>query len=190
MDEHDAAGEVPQVWVGCLGCYNDGGLAGEWFPASDAPTSMAAFNERVRCVGRYHLVDGHEEIWCLDHEHFDGVLDGEFAPSTGARVAALITDLTTGQRQALAAWIAHTDTAAAALTDEHVQRWRQEYVGRFDSEQTFAQHHAVDTHAEAMQAPPWPFGHIDWPAATLHLFSTDYWSHPAGGGAVDVFAEA
>ncbi|GGJ75778.1 hypothetical protein GCM10010123_02120 [Pilimelia anulata] len=189
MSEQCAVGAVPRVWVGCLGCYNDGFLPGAWFTATTAPTDMTTFNQQVRDVGRYHQVDEHEEIWCLDHEHFDGVLTGEFAPATGARVAALIADLATEQRHALAAWITHTDTTATTLTDTHIQQWRQGYIGLFDSEEAFARDQADEEHGKALAAMPWPFGHIDWPAATTDLFSTRYWSHRVVGGAVDVFHE-
>lgn len=32
----DTLDNTPRVWIGCLHCYNSGGLVGEWFDAVDA----------------------------------------------------------------------------------------------------------------------------------------------------------
>ena len=63
-----AADYAPRAWVGCLGCYNEGRLTGDWVAALDA-------SEFVPCK----RVD-HEEWWVFDHEGFDGFLTGECAP--------------------------------------------------------------------------------------------------------------
>src|SRR5436305_14737423 len=96
-----------RAWIGCLACYNEGRLVGEWYDADEASDVTI---ERVHQDGgalltglgtadayRWSpggddapepeaLVDNHEEIWVFDHEGFGGLIDGECSPYTVARI--------------------------------------------------------------------------------------------------------
>ncbi|ALD74009.1 antirestriction protein ArdA [Trueperella pyogenes] len=52
----------PAVWIGCLACYNEGVLNGEWFAAEDA--------EKVTLLTLHRNPTDHEEIWAFDIEGF------------------------------------------------------------------------------------------------------------------------
>lgn len=55
---------TPRVWIGCLQCYNEGNLVGDWYSASEADKiTTSKVHERVINPGT------HEELWCLDHEN-------------------------------------------------------------------------------------------------------------------------
>ena len=75
-----------RVWVGCLGCYNAGGLVGAWVDALEAeslePHEQAAVSMPAVC-GDVKA----EERWVFDHEGFGGFLEGECSPAEAVRVA-------------------------------------------------------------------------------------------------------
>ncbi len=86
----------PKVWVGCLACYNNGDLRGEWMDAADGPD--------WKCP----VVDEngpHEEFWVMDYEGFGGMLDGECSPTTAAKLAATLDSVPEFERAAFAAWV-------------------------------------------------------------------------------------
>lgn len=66
----------PQIWVGCLACYNDGRLVGDWFDAIDGDdiTPEDVHNGVSTPVG-----EAHDELWCFDHDCMP--MSGEIAPS-------------------------------------------------------------------------------------------------------------
>lgn len=73
---------TPNVWVGCLACYNSGRLTGEWVDAREAA-------DYVPCT-RTEFGSPHEEWWVMDHENFDGLLTGECSPQAAQDLAELI----------------------------------------------------------------------------------------------------
>lgn len=110
--------ETPKSWVACMGCYSEF-LIGRWFDAASAPTEMRAFEAQVP-LGRaedLHRAEGHDELWVLDSQGFEGWLNGEFAPAVGVHVATLIASI----RQAdvdpalVAHWAEHAGHQPAAM---------------------------------------------------------------------------
>lgn len=86
----------PKVWVGCLACYNNGDLRGEWMDAADGPD--------WKCP----VVDEngpHEEFWVMDYEGFGGMLDGECSPMHAAYLAAELDAVPSWERNAFATWV-------------------------------------------------------------------------------------
>ena len=59
---------TPKIWYGCLQCYNEGHLRGEWF---DAIEDRQAISEYVKAhQARYSSIYGiHEEWEIFDREH-------------------------------------------------------------------------------------------------------------------------
>jgi antirestriction protein len=102
----------PRVWVGCLACYNDGRLVGEWLDAADGPEWKC---ERVDLNGP------HEEFWVMDHEGFLGALSGECSPHEAAEIAEALASFD-GPAEYLAAflgqaWLTPTYTIQDAVRD-------------------------------------------------------------------------
>lgn len=85
--------EQYNVWVGCLACYNNGRLVGEWAAGAEAPLTDAAF---IELVGRRaltasgHFKDSvpHEELWVFDDEN--GPDAGEYGVQAARDYAATL----------------------------------------------------------------------------------------------------
>ena len=73
---------TPRAWVGCLACYNDGRLIGEWLDADQLEDAdeLAAICTRP----------DHEELWCFDTDSL-GV--GECSPAEAATRARAVAQL-------------------------------------------------------------------------------------------------
>ncbi|WP_246360083.1 antirestriction protein ArdA [Nocardioides massiliensis] len=82
-----------RVWIGCLACYNDGRLVGDWFPAIEAgevtTEQLHTGDIRVDAAGNVINGDGwdspHEELWVMDHEGLP--IKGECSPATAQAIA-------------------------------------------------------------------------------------------------------
>lgn len=114
--------ETFRVWVGCLACYNEGRLVGEWFDAADAPQDMDDFVERVK----HPRATTHEELWCFDTEN--SPVDGEMSPMDAAKYAEMIENLDI-PLGALTAWL---DNHHEKLSEDAIEQATDAYVG--DSE--------------------------------------------------------
>lgn len=102
-----------RAWVGCLGCYNEGRLNGEWLDASDCddlpahlPTAQLATyegtdSEYVRCTRC-----GSDEWWCFDTE-LSPFIDGECSPHDAWRVGEALAEIERDDvdLEAVLAWI-------------------------------------------------------------------------------------
>ena len=78
----------PEVWVGCMACYNGGNLIGEWVDATEAADLPETADVFANCRARLH-----EEFWCYDHQGFEGLLDGECSPSEAQAIAEAANDI-------------------------------------------------------------------------------------------------
>lgn len=70
MDNETTA---PAVWVGCLGCYVNGNLRGEWFPMADLDPGAGVVSAELGCPEEGF----HEEVFVADYEGFAGLEVGE-----------------------------------------------------------------------------------------------------------------
>lgn len=118
--------ETFKVWVGCLACYNEGRLVGEWFDAIDAPQDMEDWGEAMPAtapVGKHsaHVKYGHEELWCFDIEN--SPVSGEMSPMDAQIYAGLIEDLEI-PLDALKAWLSNQHEE---LTEESVEAATEQY---------------------------------------------------------------
>lgn len=101
------------VWVGCLACYNDGILRGQWVDALDAA-------EYVPCQNPTH-----EEYWVMDNES-GGWIDGECSPAEATRIAELVEDIPEDERDAARAWLDDTGESewdAVRFQDSYCGEW-------------------------------------------------------------------
>lgn len=113
--------ETFKVWVGCLACYNDGRLVGEWFDAVDAPQDMEAFDTALEIAPGHRLIDGHEELWCFDTEN--SPVSGEMSPMDAQIYAGLIEDLEI-PLDALKAWLSDQHEE---LTEDSIETATERY---------------------------------------------------------------
>ena len=139
---------TPNVWIGCLACYNGGRLTGEWVDAHEAA-------DFVPCT-RTEFGAPHEEWWVMDFENFDGLLTGECSPQTAQDLAELIDRIKDDGRMApvvFAEWCdnRHEDPLEADL-DDVVDR----FAGVFESRQEWAWHALEEQLAEL---PEWTQSH-------------------------------
>ncbi len=95
----------PKAWVGCLACYNNADLVGEWFDACEAA------DVTLDVLHLEHpLTDGCEEMWCFD---VDGLpVNEEMDPITAAKWGNLLSFIDEKLQPAFYAWIA---SGAASL---------------------------------------------------------------------------
>lgn len=86
----------PRVWIGCLSCYNEGRLAGEWVDAADAGALMP---------GDLHgSPTTHDKMWVFDLEGFPTGI-GEMSPSAAVPWGELLDEVGTTQWPAPLAWV-------------------------------------------------------------------------------------
>jgi antirestriction protein len=174
----------PKVWVGCLACYNEGELIGEWIDATEAgdfTTAQLHANANVTIEPRY---GDHEELWVMDHEGFGGFLTGECSPDEAQRIAEQIEAIPDYvPAEAVAAYLGDTGDS---LDDLEMSDFEESYNGEHDSEKAFAQELADDIGAVDTDIG-WPNSCIDWDQAARELFMGDYWSERSSTGTVFVF---
>lgn len=139
---------TPQAWVGCLACYNDGTLHGEWIADTDEVRDWAC--------GR----DDHEESWVFDFESTPG-WEGEGSPMQWAdHVDAL-----------------HAVETATGIDPEVIDTFMRggygemdeiadRYIGSYDSMRDWAMEMADDL---GMNTDQWPYSCIDWDVAANDL---------------------
>src|SRR5699024_12313422 len=85
----------PRAWVGCLACYNEGDLVGQWYDAEDCAEVTPA-----QLHG--HPTD-HEELSVMDHEGIP--VTGEMDPMTAAQWDRVLTSVPEHQQEALFACV-------------------------------------------------------------------------------------
>jgi antirestriction protein len=164
----------PQVWIGCLACYNAGRLVGDWYSADTA--------DLVTPADLHKRETSHEELWVMDHEGFCGTLDGECSPSEAAEIAEALSDLTEDEVAPFAAWVKvfgeQSDRA------HWVEKFRDDYRGFHDSEADFAREWFEETSdpEEVARLTAWPFCDIDWERASHELFTGGFLAEDAPGG--------
>lgn len=82
------------AWVGCLGCYNEGRLVGEWVEGEDAATFVPCRRP------------DHEEWWVFDHELPRTILSGECSPAQFSELCEALAGLPAGVDLAVAGAVA------------------------------------------------------------------------------------
>lgn len=156
MSGYRTTTEEPRAWVGCLACYNDGRLVGEWVDGSEA-------GDCVPCR-RF----GHEEWWVFDHEGYAGTLTGECSPVEAQRVAETLEALPDYvDRGAFAAWVSECGGDL-----DGVDGFEESYRGAWDDLGAFALELFEDTSPSSEVrglVDSWPFTCLDWDRAGREL---------------------
>jgi hypothetical protein len=128
-----------RVWVGCLGCYNEGRLSGKWVDASEAAD--------WKCPEPVTIYNLHEETWCMDQE-IPGV-SGELAPMTAVKWAEVFAEVEDYEADAFCAWM-RMDTRDP--DDDLVSTFRDAYMGEHESIDDFAWYMLEETEGKT-EAP-------------------------------------
>lgn len=166
---------VPRAWVGCLACYNDGRLVGEWVDAVDADT----FTPCQR--------PDHVEWWVMDHEGLP--ITGECSPMEATRWAVWLSEVVEWQRGAVLAWLSlgaySTDVDGLPVLSD----FDEAYCGEWDSFREYAENLAeecgyVPTRDDVEGNPL--LAYVDWDAWARDL-AYDYNTAPAPAHGVYVF---
>ena len=124
---------MPQVWVGCVGCYAAGGLVGRWIDADLADTVTVADLHRALAAPAPHGTF-HEELWCYDSELPGGERSPESATEYGLRLAEIDEAL----RPAFLAWIRTGAHVVDADDLPIASDFEERYCGEWSSFDDFA----------------------------------------------------
>lgn len=172
--------ETPRVWIGCLHCYNDGELIGNWFDAIDADEVSLADVHR----GSGHGSASCEELWIMDHEYLP--VRGEMSPHEAAEWAKSLTGVNEHLRPALRAWVESGNYTAEGKGDlPAVPDFEDAYAGEWDSFREYAEQLADDIDL-LRNVPEEIKGYFHWDAWTRDL-AFDYTTAPAPRGGVFMF---
>ena len=174
MTTSSATDTTPRAWVGCLHCYNEGHLVGEWFDAAAADeVTLADVHEGfdyAEC----------EELWVMDHENIP--VQGELDPITAAAWGQCLAEVDEHLRPALCAWVESGNYVTEGDTDlPSLPGFEECYQGEWDSFSEYAEQLADDIGLLA-DVPEEIARYFDWSAWTRDL-AMDYsvYGNPEGG---------
>lgn len=152
-----------RVWIGCMACYNNGNLRGDWHDAESAGD--------VTPEDIHGGETDHEELWCYDLEGFPKG-SGEMSPADAQAMAEAMAKV--DEPEAFAAWVEN-----GCGTFEDVDGFQEAFCGEYESEEDYAEELAEELGVLQTQ---WPNNCIDWEQAARELFCGDYWSTSVRGG--------
>ena len=166
---------TPRAWIGCLSCYNEGRLIGEWF---DAATADEVTTYDVH--GAHSRADAHDELWVFDHENIP--VRGEMDPLTAAAWGRCLVEVDEYLRPALSAWVESGDYVAEGDTDlPSISDFEERYQGHWDTFAEYAENLADDIDLLAV-VPEEIARYFDWQAWTRDLaFDYSTYADPEGG---------
>ena len=146
---------APRAWVGCLACYNNGRLVGDWYDAEDTGDLHI---DQVHEAGGYNGHCDGEEMWCLDTENLPG---GEMDPTTAASWGERYEELADDSQWP--AFLAYFEAFGRGEAPD-VSAFREAYQGRWNDFEDFVYHYAEETGLQC-----------DWPEeAVLHFSWSSY----------------
>ena len=180
MTTSSATDTTPRAWVGCLHCYNEGRLVGEWFDAAAADeVTLADVHE-----GSGFDYAECEELWVMDHENIP--VRGELDPLTAAAWGQCLTEVDEHLRPALCAWVESGNYVTEGDTDlPSISDFEECYCGEWDSFEDYAEQLADDIGLLA-DVPEEIACYFDWDSWTRDL-AFDYDDHDNPEGGVFVF---
>lgn len=176
--------DTPEVWVGCLACYNAGRLIGQWYDALEAGELTPEQLHEGR-LAQLEARDGgspHEELWVMDHQGFGGLLTGECSPMEAQRLAEVIGELEDANLpvEAFAAWL-QGEANSGAVSD-----FGDVFQGVWDSEEDFARQMSEDIGdtGSVPEGAAWLLQYVDWERVARDLMMDFGSEHVSGGVAI------
>ena len=167
-----ATDTTPRAWVGCLACYNDGRLVGDWFDAVAA--------DEVTTYDIHGRASSHDEMWVMDHENIP--VRGEMDPSEAAEWGRVYTEVDPEHWPALCAWVESGDYVTEGNSDlPSIFEFEERYCGAWESFEDYARELA-DGIGLLAGVPEGIARYFDWRAWTRDL-AFDYTTvdNPEGG---------
>jgi antirestriction protein len=126
--------DTVRAWVGCLGCYNNGDLVGEWLTADDCGDLVAAGLARSGVYVSGSSAEfcrrcGADEFWVMDHEGLPAaVLSGECSPWQFHELATAWESVESPEM--VAAWLGDCgETVTGKNLTELAERAGKDYTG-------------------------------------------------------------
>lgn len=174
--EHIWSGDkdTPGVLLGCADCH-----AAKWVDGEDA--------SEVTLEELHEGPTDHDMIWVQGWEGYGDLLATNPSPDEAAALAEFINSEIVGMYP-LDAYEQFLDNYGTTHDTQQFERFTEAYAGEYESEQDYARDLADDLGLVDRDAS-WPNNFIDWKRAADELFSTDYWSAPAGGYHIYVYRE-
>lgn len=168
----------PRVWIGCLACYNNGHLVGDWFNATVADEVTVA-----DVHGAQPPQGTHEEIWVFDTDAMPGPAE-EMSPQEAAQRAQRLAEVAEDDRDAFAAWWASGDHVEDSVGLPVASDFEERFCGTWGSFRGYAEHLADET-GLLNEAPDEVARYFDW-AGWIRDLAFDYTTLPAADGGVYV----
>lgn len=164
---------TPRVWIGCLQCYNEGKLVGDWYDAVDADeiTTSALHGRKIQ-------PKTHEELWVMDHENLP--ITGECSPHDAAELAGVMEEVPEGDRAALIAWVLSGDYVEDGDGLPSISDFEERYCGEWVSFREYAEQLGDDI-GLLDDVPEEIARYFDWDAWTRDLMF-DYTTEDAPTG--------
>ncbi|WP_279064562.1 antirestriction protein ArdA [Dermabacter hominis] len=128
----------PKAWIGCLSCYNNGELIGEWFDAAEAADVTL---DDIHAPGA--LSDACEELWAFD---VDGLpVSEEMDPIKAANWGNLLNSVEEILQPSFYAWIEAGAASYDAEDMPDVDTFHDAFVGTFSDFREYSDHLADET---------------------------------------------
>lgn len=162
---------LPGVWVGCLACYNNGKLIGEWVNGTEA-------GDFVPCD-----LPGHEEFHCFDHENYHGFLTGECDPCEAQNIAEALESVDSDHLEPFGIWVKDGHG-----TIDDYSGFQDEYRGTYDSLKDYAEEY-IEECGYLSQMGDFLSQFFDYDAYANYLDHSGFWTANAPGCKVFVFGD-
>lgn len=127
--------KTPQVWIGCLNCYNNGRLVGKWINADDAEDIYAHDLHTEE-----DPFENCEELWCFDTNEMP-IGNKEMSPSEAKMWADRLSDVDDNLHEEYYAWVENYPSSAEDATNDNFEN---QYIGTYMSVEDFAYAMAED----------------------------------------------
>lgn len=148
----------PAVWIGCLACYNDARLVGEWYPAYGADEVTLADVHSGAGGPR----EGCEELWVLDHDHLP--VSGELDPTTASAWGELHLEVGDALWPGFCAWVETGSHVTGGDDMPSYAHFQERYQGYWESFAEYADHLAEQL--DLMDG---------WPEEAIRYFHRERW---------------
>ncbi len=135
--------EIPRIWVGSMGAYNNGVLLGEWIDATEADTKV---NELTTEWGKGNPEFG-DEWFIADHEGFGNAWPGGEWPDLDnlAKLAGALEE----HGEAFKAYLGNGHYSADRDLDKAIEKFEEAYLGNYENVTEYAEGFLEDTGALA-----------------------------------------
>jgi len=169
----------PQVYVACLGCYNEGRLHGSWV---DADELESEWDRKLDLIGDTYPMTKcnhpHHEEWAIhDYDGIPNLGEHPDIPYLIKVMRAVEWQHQQGDGEAFLEWF-NLDPHNKSHHDDLSEAFQEAYCGEWDRPKDFAENHAVecgylpDDHGAAN--PLFRFVDFDWWWKSALRFDYDF----------------